>query len=64
MQEKVQQVAEYSLRQGEKLDRMTTALELYVGKKLGPEATPADIPALPAGSAARDQRIDRVIKPV
>ena len=43
VQSKVNGLAEYSSRQGEKIDRMTTALELYVGEKLKlPEDDPAD----------------------
>lgn len=34
LQSKINGLAEYSSRQGEKIDRMTTALEMYVGKKL------------------------------
>lgn len=37
VQEKIEGLAAYSSRQGEKLDRMTTALELFVGEKLSTE---------------------------
>lgn len=56
VQDKIQSLAEYSARQGEKVDRMLTALELYVGRKFttdGPVTT---------NSAGSDQRIEKAIE--
>lgn len=55
MQDKIQALADYSARQGEKVDRMTTALELYVGKKL------TDSPET-AKTGATDERINKAIE--
>jgi len=41
VQNKIEGLAEYSAHQGEKLDRMMTALELYVGKKIATEDKPS-----------------------
>jgi hypothetical protein len=56
VQNKIQGLAEYSARQGEKLDRMTTALEIYVGKRFT-----ADKP-MTTNTPATDQRIEKAIE--
>jgi hypothetical protein len=56
LQDKIQGLANYSARQGEKLDRMTTALELYVGKSFSTND------ATLTNSATADQRIEKAIK--
>lgn len=56
VQSKIQGLAEYSEHQGEKVDRMMTALELYVGNKLSAEAQTA------TNSATTDQRIEKAIE--
>ena len=56
VQSKIQGLADYSARQGEKLDHMITAFELYVGKRFatnGPVAT---------NTAATEQRIEKAIE--
>ena len=56
VQSKIQGLAEYSARQGQKVDRMMTALELYVGKKFttdGPVTT---------NTPTTDQRIEKTIE--
>ena len=56
LREKIQSVADYSARQGEKLDRMTTALEIYVGKSFSTN----DVSL--TNSAPPDQRIEKAIQ--
>jgi hypothetical protein len=38
VQAKIERLSEFSAQQGAKVDRMTTAVETYVGKKLDPAA--------------------------
>ena len=55
VQGKIQGLAEYSARQGEKVDRMVTTLELYVGKKFTTDGLTA------TNSPATNQQIKKVI---
>src|SRR5687767_7990784 len=55
LQNKIQRLADYSARQGEKIDRMMTALELYVGKKFTTNEPGAD-------ASTADQRIEKAIE--
>ena len=56
VQGKIEGLAKYSARQGEKIDRMVTALEMYVGKKFTTdEATSTNM-------TAADQRIEKAIE--
>ena len=56
VQKQIQGLANYSARQGEKLDRMITALELYVGKRFSTNNLTA------TNSAAADQRLEKAIE--
>src|SRR5688572_28016297 len=56
VQKKIQGLADFSARQGEKLDRMTTALEIYVGKKFSTTNLTG------TNTASADQRIDKAIE--
>ena len=56
VQSKIQGLADYSARQGEKLDRMTTALEIYVGKKFTPDGP------MTTNTPTTDQRIEKAIE--
>ena len=56
VQKKIQGLADYSARQGEKLDRMTTALELYVGKRFSIDDSTG------TNTVATDQRIEKAIE--
>ncbi len=56
VQHKIQGLAEYSARQGEKVDRMLTALDLYVGKKFTTEGP------VTTNTATTDQRIAKAIE--
>ena len=56
VQAKIEGLAKYSARQGEKIDRMVTALEMYVGKKFTTEE------ATSTNMTATDQRIEKAIE--
>lgn len=60
VQTKLEGVAQFSKAQGQKLDRMTTALELYLGKKFSSEGETVAEPAVQ--SEARGERIDKAIQ--
>jgi hypothetical protein len=60
VQRKLEGLTQYTTAQGQKLDRMTTALEVYLGKKFSPEEKAAVTPA--GEPAASGERIDKAIQ--
>ena len=56
VQSKIEKLSQFSARQGEKLDRMVTGLELYVGRKFQHAESPS------TNSVATEQRIDKAIE--
>ncbi len=56
VQSKIRGLSEYSARQGEKIDRMTTAIELYVGKKFAVKEEDS------TKQPAADKKIERAIE--
>jgi hypothetical protein len=56
VQGKIEGLSEFSAQQGRKIDRMTTALETYVGQKLDVDAAPQP------PSPETKQRIDQAIE--
>jgi hypothetical protein len=56
VQSKIEGLSRFSARQGEKLDRMVTTIELYVGKKFATDETSA------INGVAAEQRIEKAIE--
>lgn len=56
LETKIQKLSEFSARQGEKVDRMTTALELHFGKRFNPA-----IPAM-TNSLITEERVNQTIE--